>query len=80
MSTSITEIAEFQKFLSGEYSNDSTPDSLETALEKFRQLQKLKNELAEAENESRLGLATPLDLDEFNQQLTMRLAAEGITD
>ena len=80
MSASTTEIEEFQQFLSGEYSNGSAPDSLEAALEKFRQLQKLRAELAEAEEESRQGLATPLDLDELNQELTERLAAEGTTD
>ena len=80
MSTDTTEIEAFQHFLTEECASGSTSLTPEKAVEKFRQLQKLREKLAISEEESRQGKAKPLDVDAVKERLRKRLAAEGITE
>jgi len=75
-----TEIEAFRHFLIEECSNGSTSLTPEEAVEKFRQLQKLRKKLAVSEEESRQGKAKPLDVDAVKERLQKRLAAEGTTE
>jgi hypothetical protein len=63
MSASTTAIEEFQRFLSEQSTNGSCPLTSETAVDKFRQLEKLRADLAESRAQAERGESGPLDLD-----------------
>lgn len=77
MSTDISEIEAFQQFLSNQCAEGASSLTPEKAVEKFRQLQRLKEKLAISEEESRQGKSKPLDVDALMERVEKRIEAEG---
>jgi len=80
MSTSITEIEAFEQFLTEERSSGSPPLTLDTAVEKFRQLQNLREKLAESRAASERGETGPLNVDAMMERVNRRVSAGGTSE
>lgn len=83
-STAATELEAFQRFLQEQIASGSAALSPEQSVTAFRayqqELQRLRNALQPAIEESNQGLSRPLNIDAIKAQVTKRLADQGVTE
>lgn len=80
MGTDHTELEEFRSFVDEEVANGGSCTTIDQAVAKFRELQRLRAKLRASQAQSERKEAKPLDIEEVIAQGTQRAAEKGITD